>query len=1772
VKKIRNIALSSIVLGCGAIAALSEYQTAESHITATRISTGQEQLVASSSKSEVSANYGRLPIYFEPNVGQSDESVRYLAHGHGYSLALKDTETVIALRRQRSNKGSAGQTAFSMKIDGANVRPKISGMDLTEARSNYLIGNDPAGWHADVPNFAKVRYENVLDGVDAVYYGNGQQLEYDFVVAPGADPAKIKLNFTGIRGAKIEKKTGDLILATPTGSIKQLRPIAYQDDDRGRTDVAVAYNLVKDRETYSVTFDLGEYDRDRTLVIDPILAYGSYLGGSLFDEGRGVAVDAQGNAYVVGTSASRNFPTTPGTIKPTLLPSEGGNQYWYDAFVSKVNPTGTALVYSTYFGGRNGSETGSGVTVDNAGNALISGTTMSNDLPVVNAYQPTFGGTDDAFAAKLNATGSAIIYSTYLGGNNTDLGGRIALNRTTGDAVFAGTTSSPNFPTTPGAFKERLCDGTPGSCNGIFYSGSYLVKLSTNGNIVFSTLFDAAVNDVVLDANDNALFGGSVSGTTFPATPGGFQTTNSGGIEGFLAKMNPAGTAPLVYGTYLGGGLQSDRVTGVAIDGEGNMYATGRTENTGFPTTAGVLDRTFNGVEDGFVTKLNPAGSALVYSTFFGGPGKDQPFAIDLAPNGDAFIAGETLSGANFPLRNSINGTNGSIFVSRLSADASSIVFSSLLGVGGAYDLVTDAAGNAYATGQTTSFQVTNEAFQIMKGDPSAASSVKDAFIVKLAPTDENAPMFTISGTVTDPTQFGNYQPITVTLTGAVNRSIVLPYGNGSGVIPYAFGSLPAGGNYTVTARKIGFVTTPESVEFTNLQANQFADFTIQANQQPEGVITSPAHGATYNAPATITIQATASDPDGDPITKVDFYAYSSSRGNLHIGTDMAAPYEITWENVPVDTWSLSAIPTDSHGLAGYSTPVVHVFVVDASPLNVSITSPTEGQTFTEGGYVPIAVTVSPSVDHHVEVRTQTGELIAWLTHAPWQTTWRVMNTGDYTLIATAFSTQGQQVDSAPVHISVHPLNHRLSGRIYNSVSNVGIAGVTVDLVCPSSPSVHVTTTTDSTGNYLFTDLGLTPNDSVTITPSIAGYTLEPADRSIGFLGYIDWTNLNFAATQVTGISVSMTSPVDGQTYVAPATVHFEAEASTTNGSIARVNFYKRDGVNTVLLGSDTSAPYAFDWTGVGAGIYFVFVEAVDNTNNVARSGEARITVNAQPTLIRLQGEITNPQGGWMQGITVRLTGTVNGQEVNQTSVSNSFGAYGFFNLTPGGDYTITPQGAGGMTFTPPSVTILNATTDRYDVNFVSSASNQPPSVTINSPTEGSVYVVGDAIPVNVAATDGDGQVVHLRVTAQNDHQSFLVGEANTGTFSAPWAPTQPGEYIMWATARDNGGLQTSVSLHFTVNPPGPVSISGRVVDRGSNGIEGVTMELRDYPQEQNVVATALTGADGRYTLPNIPTFASYILRAAKEDFAFAPQQRIYINLNTTQNAADFTGTLQIPMADFDGDGMTDISIWRPSTGYWWVNRSNGSGYMAAQFGGGQFGDIVAPGNYDGDRRVDYAVFRSGTWYVRNSSNGSLTALQFGLPDDTPVPADFDGDGRTDIAVFRSSTGIWYVHRSSDGAFDAKAFGTNGDVPVAADYDGDGMADAAVWRPQNGTFYVLQSTNLQLAAAQFGTSGDKPVVGDFDGDKKADFAVFRPSAGNWYVLASTTGIATAMHWGQQGDMPVAGDYDHDGKTDLAVYRESEHAWYVRRSSNGTHIAVNFGLTGDVPIPAAFIDR
>ncbi|MGH9784500.1 MAG: SBBP repeat-containing protein, partial [Terriglobia bacterium] len=407
----------------------------------------QDQPVSDAARLKVQESYGKLPLSFEANQGQTDSRVQFLSRGHGYSLFLTPTESVLTLRGP-AEAGSAGSqtvpravktaapssnrsAVLRMKLLGANPAPQATGLEELPGKSNYFLGNDPKQWRTNVPNYGKVRFAGVYPGVDLVYYGNQRQLEYDFVVAPGADPSAIRLGFAGAERLEIDPQ-GELALETPAGEVRWHKPVVYQEVGGVRQMVDGHY-VRKGEET--VGFEIASYDPRHPLIIDPVLIYSTYLGGSAFDAGVGIAVDSSGSAYVTGETDSTNFPTTAGAFQAGCGVSIFG---CIDAFVTKLNAAGNALVYSTYLGGSE-NDVGHAIAVDAGGNAYITGLSNSPNFPVAKAFQSAFKGGEgnDVIVVKVNAAGNALAYSTYLGGSKNEESRGIAVDAA-GNATITG--------------------------------------------------------------------------------------------------------------------------------------------------------------------------------------------------------------------------------------------------------------------------------------------------------------------------------------------------------------------------------------------------------------------------------------------------------------------------------------------------------------------------------------------------------------------------------------------------------------------------------------------------------------------------------------------------------------------------------------------------------------------------------------------------------------------------------------------------------------------------------------------------------------------------------------------------------------------------------------------------------------------------------------------------------------------------------------------------------------------------------------------------------------------------------------------------------------------------------------------------------------------------------------------------------------------------------------------------------------------------------------
>ncbi len=669
--------------------------------------------------------YGQVPLAFEANLGQTESPVAFLARGAGYALFLTPVEAVLSLSQNPPNETPSGSkegqasedrppAVLRLTFPGANSSPRVSGLDPQSGRSNYFVGNHRSRWQTDVPHFGRVHYEDVYPGIDLVYYGRQRQLEFDFVVQAGADPRQIGMEFGGADGIETDVR-GDLIVHIGGGRLRQHKPVVYQEWEGERHSVAAAYVVEGVRR---VAFRLGAYDASRPLVIDPVLAYSSYLGGSDHDFGYGIAVDSSGNAYVTGDTSSTSFPT-----QDALQRTHGGG--YRDVFVAKLNPAGTALLYSTYLGGE-GYDYGRGIAVDGSGNAYVTGYTFSPDFPTAEPFRGALAGAADVFVAKLNANGSALMYATYLGGDSGDFGLGIALDDS-GSAHLTGFTYSTDFPTA-----SAIQGANAGGYD------AFAVKLNPAGTALeYSTYFGGSGDDfgysLAVDDSGNAYLAGYTESTDFP-TASPLQSANAGNADVFVAKLNAAGSA-FVYSTYFGGS-NGDWGQGVAVDGSGSAYLTGYTWSSDLPTAGPIQGVHAGGGYDSFVTKLNVAGSALVYSTFLGGSGHDYGRAIAVDGSGNVYVTGHTSS-VDFPTEDPLQGAFAGYcdgFVVKLDAVGSALVYSTYLGGrGGDYGLgvAVSGLGTAFVAGGTASMDfVTASAIQ-----PANAGS-DDVFVAKLVEAD----------------------------------------------------------------------------------------------------------------------------------------------------------------------------------------------------------------------------------------------------------------------------------------------------------------------------------------------------------------------------------------------------------------------------------------------------------------------------------------------------------------------------------------------------------------------------------------------------------------------------------------------------------------------------------------------------------------------------------------------------------------------------------------------------------------------------------------------------------------------------------------------------------------------------------------------------------------------------------------------------------------------------------------------------------------------------
>ena len=648
-----------------------------------------------------------LPLNFEANQGQTDDSVDFLARGQGYTLFLTPEAAILRV----ADSTTESEDVVRIVLRGASTYAPAAGVDQVESRTHYLTGNNRSAWRADVRSFERVRYDDVYPGIDVEYYGNGGELEYDFVVHPGASPQDIAIRFEGAERVTLDD--GDLLVQVGQKTIRQLAPIAYQRSGDRMTAVTSNYALSDDG---TVRFDLAAYDVNQPLIIDPVVQYSTYLGGGLADRGLAIAVDESGNAYVVGETRSLDFPLAS---SPQTDPETDA-----DVFIAKLNATGTGLLFATYVGG-SGRDRGNDVVIDASGSICITGETASTDFPVIDASQPDYGGGEaDAFVTRISSDGSTIEFSTYIGGSGDDRAYGIDVDA--GNEIFiAGESESEDLP------MANAVQAFGGQSDAFA-----AVVDGPTSTINFCTFLGGSApdrgRDVVAWGDGEAYIVGWTSSADFPVENAIQDTYGGGEADGFVVRID-ARQGSVDYATYVGG-QAGDRIFGVATDAERRAYFIGESSSTDFPTANALQDEIVFGF-DAVTGRLAADGSVFEYSTFLGGAGGDRGRAVEVDADGRVILAGGTSS-PNFPtvsaVQPNLNGVSDA-FVVGMASDGAQLEFSSFYGgskADPANGLAVDADNRIYLSGTTMSLD-----FPVQLPLQNGLAGMGDAFVVRFGDT-----------------------------------------------------------------------------------------------------------------------------------------------------------------------------------------------------------------------------------------------------------------------------------------------------------------------------------------------------------------------------------------------------------------------------------------------------------------------------------------------------------------------------------------------------------------------------------------------------------------------------------------------------------------------------------------------------------------------------------------------------------------------------------------------------------------------------------------------------------------------------------------------------------------------------------------------------------------------------------------------------------------------------------------------------------------------------
>jgi hypothetical protein len=1754
-----------------------------------------------------------------------------------------------------------------MQLVGANPSAPAVGLDPVPTISNYFIGNNPSLWHTNIPNYGRVEYQDVYPGVNLVYYGNQQQLEYDFVVAPGADPGIISLAFQGIDSLSLDSQ-GNLLLQSGGGFVMEKAPVFYQERNGAHQPLSGQFVIeANDR----VGFVVHGYDKNVPLVIDPVLSYSTYLGGSIVDEGLAIAVDGSGNAYVTGSTNSTNFPTA-NPLQGTNLASPQT-----EVFVSKLNASGSGLVYSTYLGGTGGvaGDQGQGIAVDGSGNVYLTGFTFSSNFPTLNAIQSVYGGNGDAFATKINSAGSALVYSSYLGGTGQDSASAIAVD-SSGNAYITGKTSSADFPT---ANALQGTNHTPSQSETAF-----VTKLNPTGSaFVYSTYLGGSRGDlgngIAADASGNAYVTGSTSSTDFP-TANALQATQGGVTDAFVSKLNSTGSA-LIYSTYLGGNSFEDG-NAICVDGSGNAYVAGDTRSANFPTV-NPIQAAFGGgsnTGDAFVSKINSSGSALVYSTYLGGSGDDKATGIAVDSSGNAYVAGVTNS-TNFPTSNPIQAASGGgndAFVAKINAGGSALAYSTYLGGSGndqGAGIAVDGSGNAYVTGFTNSTNFPT-AGPIQS---SFGGGTFDAFVARIGSSVATSNHFA----VTAPATATAITPFTITVTAEDSGNNVLT--SYTGTVHFTssdgFAGLPADYQFTATDTGVHiFSITPQT------SGSQTFTVTDKSNSN-------------FTGSGTVSVSNPA--PNASSLGSLNSAAEGSGALMITVnGTNLVPTSIVEWAGSALST---TFVATSNNTQLTATVPLSDL--AEEGSFSVTVFNPVPGGgtsgavTFT---VTDAALTATGTNFNATEGVSFTGQVATFTDANPKGTIsdfTATINWGDGTATSAGTITQPGGAGTTFVVSGTHTYAMKGTDSVTVSISDkggspasasptatVGVAGLTatgtnISLVEGVSFTGQVATFTDANPTAPLADFSATINwgdgtatSSGTVTqPGGVGttfvvsgthtyaekgvhtFTVSISDSDGSGASPNPTATIADAALTATGTNIS---PVEGVSFTgqvatftdanptAPisdftVTINWGDGTATSSGTVTQpgvvgtafvvsgTHTYTEKGspkLSISITDTDGStgsaaptatvadAPLTASGTPVSAveGVAFSGqVASFTDANPKATVSDFTVTINWGDGTAASTGAVTQP-GGVGTAFIVSGTHTYTEKGSHTLSVSISDTDSSTANATPSAtvaDAALTAVGTNifaveGNSFSGQVATFTDANpkapVSDYTVTINWGDGTAASSGTVSQPggigtpffVHGThTYAEKGLNTLTVSISDTDGSSANPTASATITDAALIatgtpVQETSGVPFTAQVATFTDGNPKALLTDFTTGSGGASI-----IWGDGSPSTAGTITQPGGAGTAFIVTGTHTYiGLGTSTIHVTITDTDGSTTtttaLAGNFRKADIVGRLSQTGqwFAGVSNGSAFSNSLWTTWSPNVTW-VDVQTGDFTGDGRKDIIGRVLQTGQWWVGVSNGSGFTNSLWT--TWSPLlnwvdVKVGDFTGNGRADIIGrdLGSGQWWAAISSGSSFTNSLWATwsPAVTWVDvqvADFTGNGKADIAGRVQENGQWWVGASTGSALATSLWTTWSPLVTwvdvtAGDFNGDGKADIAGRFLQTGQWWVALSNGSNAFFTTLWTTWSPAVtwvdiqVGDFNGDGKDDIAGRIFQTGDWWVgQSSGSSFSNALwaHWSPAVtwvDVQV-GDFNGDGRDDITGRIQEGGQWFTALS-NGSAFNTTFWAT------------